>query len=113
MAVVVAEIVVGEGERGNGVEAAGGRWDKPIQANARGERLDYGETADLDEVGSGSLVLSCRAHAIICMRGEEGVPRRSPGSRSADPESRIVWYPLATKISVPDEAPSRGSMLTR
>ena len=50
MAAVVAEIVVGAGERGDGIETAGGRWDEPTQANGRGERLDCGETAGLDEV---------------------------------------------------------------
>ena len=50
MAAVVAEIVVGAGGRGDWVETARGGWDEPTQANARGERLDCGETAGLDEV---------------------------------------------------------------
>ena len=61
-------------------------------------------------VGSGSVVVSCRAEVEICMRGEEEVPRRSPGSSLVDPEGGIVWYPLATRISVSEETPSRGSM---
>ena len=99
MAAVIAKIVVGAGERGDRVEAAEGRHEPP-QANARGERLNCGETAGLDEVGSGSVVMYCRAHVGIFTRGEEGVPRRSPGSKSMDPESGIVWYPLATKVLV-------------
>ena len=64
MSAVVAEIVVGAGQRGAGVETAGGRWDEPTQANARGERLDDGKTAGLDEVdadgvGAGEAVGSC------------------------------------------------------
>ena len=49
-------------------------------------------------VGSGSVVMSSRADIGICMRGEEEVPRRSPGSRSVGPEIGIVWYLLATKL---------------
>ena len=82
-------------------------------SNARGNRLDYGKTAGLDEAGSGSVVMFCRAHVGIIVRGEERVPRRSPGSRSVDPGRRIVRYPLATMISVSDETPSRWSMSTR
>ena len=52
MAAVVAEIVVCAGESGNGVEAAGSRWDEPAQDNARGERLDCSETEGLNEVGA-------------------------------------------------------------
>ena len=55
MAVVVAEIVGGRGERGKGVKPAGGRWDEPTQANARGERFDGGETAGLDDVDAGCV----------------------------------------------------------
>ena len=93
---------------GDGVKTAGGRWDEPTQANTRGDRLDYGETAGLDEVRSGSVVMFCRVHVGIFMRGVEGAPRRS-----VDPESGIVWCPLATKISVSDEPPSRGGMSAR
>ena len=64
MAAVVAEIVVGAGERGEEVETAGGRWDERTQHNARGERLDGGETAGMDEVdadgvGAGEVIGSC------------------------------------------------------
>ena len=52
MAAVVAESVVGAGERGDGVEAAGDRWDEPTQAYARSERLHYSGTASLDEVNA-------------------------------------------------------------
>ena len=52
MAAVVAEIVVGAGERGDGVEAARDRWDEPSQAYARSKRLDYIETPSLDEVNA-------------------------------------------------------------
>ena len=66
-----AEIVVGAGERGDGVGVAGGGWDEPTQANARGERLDCSETAGLDEedadgvrvgeaVGSGAVEVGSR-----------------------------------------------------
>ena len=50
MAAIVSEIVVYAGEQGGGVGAAGGRWDEPTQANARGERLDCSETVGLGEV---------------------------------------------------------------
>ena len=50
MAAVVNEIVVGAGERGDGLEAVVGRWDKPPQANARDEKLDCSETVGLDKV---------------------------------------------------------------
>ena len=63
-------------------------------------------------VGSGSVVMSCRAEVGISMKGEEEVPRKSPGSSSMDPESGIVWYPLATKIAVSEDTSSRGSMST-
>ena len=90
MAAVVTGFVVGAGERGVGLEADEGRLHEPNQANARGDRLDCGKTADLDEAGSGSVVMSCRAHVGIFMRGEEGVSKRSPGSRSVNPKSGIV-----------------------
>ena len=51
-------------------------------------------------LGNGSVLMSCRADVGSCMRGEEEVPRRSLSSRSVNPESGIVWYPLATKTSV-------------
>ena len=73
MAAVVTKIVVGAGERGDGLEAAGGRWDEPTQANARGDRLDCGETAGLDEAGSGSVVMPCRAHVGMFTRGPKKV----------------------------------------
>ena len=113
VAAVVAEINVGAGEVGHRAETAEVRWDEPTQANAWGTRFDGGETAGLNEVGIGSVEMSCRAHVGIIMRREEGVPRSSPGSRSVDPDSGNVWYPLATKVSVSDEAPSLGSMSTR
>ena len=46
----VAEVVVGAGEWGDGVERVGGLKDEPTQANTTGKRLDWGETASLDEV---------------------------------------------------------------
>ena len=112
MAAVVTDIVVGAGERGDGLEAVWGRWDDPTQANSRGDRLDCGETTGLDEAGSSFVVMSCRAHIGTFMRGE-GVLGRSPGSMSVDPESGIVCYPMATKIWISNETPSRGSMSTR
>ena len=44
--------------------------------------------------------------------GEEGIPRRSPGSRSLEPDRGIVLYPSETKISVSARKSSRGSMFT-
>ena len=103
MAAEFPEIVVGAGEWEDGVKAAGGRWDEPTQANARGERLDCSETAGLNEVdaagvgagevfGSGAVEVGNRLRADdgICMRGEEEAPTRLPSSRSVDPESGIV-----------------------
>ena len=52
MAAVVADIVFCAGESGNGVKAAGSRWDEPAQDKARGERLDCSETEGLNEVGA-------------------------------------------------------------
>ena len=40
-------------------------------------------------VVSGSVVISCKTDNGICMRGEEELPRKSPGSRSVNPESGI------------------------
>ena len=91
VAAIVAEIVFGVWERGDGPGAAGGRWCDPTQANARGERLECSETAGLDEAGSGSVVMSCTVDVGVCMKGEEEVPRRSPGSSSVNPESGVVW----------------------
>ena len=102
----------GNGGMGSKQLEAGG-MSPPKPMHSRGERLDCGETAGLDDVGSGSVVMSSRAHVGICLKGQEGVPRRSPGSRSVDHESGIVWYLLATKISVSEETPSWGSMSTR
>ena len=113
MAAVFTGIIGGAGELGDRAGVAGGRWDEPTQANVWGTLFDGGETAGLDEVGIGSVEMFCRAHVGIIMRGEEGVPRRSPGSRSVDPDSGNVWYPLATKVSASDETPSLGSMSTR
>ena len=55
MAAVVTEIVVGAGGRGDGLEADGGRWDEPTQANDRGKRLDCSETAGLNKVDADSV----------------------------------------------------------
>lgn len=64
-------------------------------------------------VGSGFVVMPCTADVGIFMWGEEEVPRRALGSRSVNSETGIGWYPWATKISVPEKTPSRGSMSTR
>ena len=73
MAAEVAEIVVALVRMGsNLLEAGGTSPPKPV--------LDFTETAGLNEVGSGSVVMSWRAHVEIAMTGEDGVPSRSPGS---------------------------------
>ena len=52
--------------------------------------------------------MSCKTDIGTCMRENEEVPRRSPGSRSVDPNSGGFWYPLATKISVSEENDVEG-----
>ena len=58
VAAVVTEIVVGAGERGDGVETAEGRWGEPTQANTQGKRLDGGGAAGLDEVDADGVEAS-------------------------------------------------------
>ena len=53
---VVTQAVVGEGERGNGRKAAGGKRDEPTYDNALDERLDLRQTAGLDKVDVGDVV---------------------------------------------------------
>ena len=65
------------------------------------------------EVKKGSVVKSRRADVGICIMGKKEVPRRSPGSRSVNLASGVVWWPSATKILVSELTPSGGSMSTR
>ena len=56
----IVEVLVGERGRLYGVEGDGWRGNEPTQANARGERLDRGETAVVDEVDAHG-VRACEA----------------------------------------------------
>ena len=74
MAAVVAENVVGAGDREDRVDAVGGRWEEPTQINARGGRLDCIANTGLDEGDNDSVLPSCRSDIGICMTGEGEVP---------------------------------------
>ena len=52
-----------------------------------------------------------RVASGTCTSGEREVPRRSPGSRSVEPDKGIVWCPSETKITVSGRRSPRGRML--
>ena len=60
--------------------------------------------------GAGGFKEGCpRVVSRTCNSREREVPRRSPGSRSVESDSEIVWCPA--KIAVSGRRSSRGSML--